>query len=272
MSFESIIKRVESIPPLPASIYKVEQLFTKKDPALNELVKIVEEDSILTADILAIVNSPLHSFSKNIISIHQAVTLFGMHKIRGFILSSLSKNTFKLDMSPYGITNEEYQRVSSLQSALMFQWYMGVDIEKTNILVPIAFLMDTGKIIIANEVSHSEYKDEFRAMIESKEAIIETEKLFTDLSSAEITALLFEHWNFNEVFSHVIKGSDNPLEADREYQQMCQAVDVVNSCINIREIMTESSIALAKQKVLKYGFDINKFTKTINRIEEKLSF
>lgn len=271
MTFESIIKRVKSIPPLPISVVKVEKLFTQRDPSLNELVKIVEEDSILTADILAIVNSPLYSFSKNIVSIHQAITLFGMHKVRGFILSSLASNTFNLDMSPYGLNNEEFQKISSLQSSLMFQWYMGVDVQQANILVPIAFLMDTGKIIIANEVSHSDYKDEFRTMIQSDDSIIETEKLFTGVSSAEATALLFNHWNFNEIFSNVIKDSDKPSDADNEYKQLCQAIDIVKSCINVKDIMTESSINLAKEKVLRYGFNLNKFTHTIQRIQDKLS-
>ena len=270
MRFESIINRVKSIPPLPESVIRVEKFFARGDSDLNELVKIIKSDSVLTADLLALVNSPLYSFSKNIVSVHQAVTLFGMRSIRGFVLSTISKSSFKLDMSPYNITNQEFQYISSLQSIMIFQWYMSINIEQANLLIPIAFLMETGKIIIANEVSNSDYKGEFSRMIAEDDSISETERLFTGLSSAEVTALLFEHWNFNDSFVKIIKGSDNLSDIDEEYRSYSLALDIVKTAINIREVMTEDSIKSAIYKLEKNGLDVGKFKRTAQRMESKL--
>jgi HD-like signal output (HDOD) protein len=269
MSFESIIQRVESMPPLPESVIKVEKLFAQSDPSLNELVKIFEEDSVLTADILAMVNAPLYAFSKEIVSVHQAVTLFGMNAIRGLVLSSLLKKSFVFDMSPYNISNREFQEVSSLQSHFMFQWYMSINIEDAAFLVPIAFLMETGKLIIANEVSKSDYKAEFSRMIEEEESIAETEKLFTGFSSSEVTALLLEHWNFNETFVEIIKGSSDLRSVDDEYLQYAQSLDIVKSLINIHEVFTSQSITKATRKVSEYDFDLGKFGRTLKRVQKK---
>ncbi|QSZ42961.1 HDOD domain-containing protein [Sulfurimonas aquatica] len=269
MGFESIVERVKAIPPLPASVVKMEELYARGNPELKKLVKIVEEDPVLTANILAAVNSPLYSFSHNVITVHQAVTLFGMSSVRGFVLSSAKKSTFDLDMSPYGITNEEFQNISTLQSMLMFQWYMSIDVEKANLLVPIAFLMDIGQIIIAKEVSQSDYKDEFTRMIQEEASISQTEKLFTGMSSAEVTALLFEHWNFNETFVEIIRNSDEPSLADREYQQYCEAVDVVKTCINIQNKISDKSFKNSKLKALSYGFKVDRYIKTVERIRDK---
>lgn len=270
MSFESIVQRVKSIPPLPETVIKVERVFAQRDPSLNELIKIVESDSVLTADILAQVNSPLYSFSKEIVSVYQAVTLFGMNTIRGLVLSSMMKNSFVFDISPYNISNAGFQEVSSLQSHFMFQWYMAVNIEEATLLVPIAFLMETGKLIIANEVSKSDYKDEFSRMIEEEDSIEETERLFTGLTSSEVTALLFEHWNFNETFVNIIKGSSDPSSVDDEYRKYSQALDIVKTLVSVHEIMTEQSIEQARRKVLDYHFDIEKFDRTVKRVQQKL--
>ena len=270
MSFESIIERVESMPPLPESIVKVEKLFAQRDPNLNELVKIFEGDSVLTADILAMVNAPLYAFSKEIVSVHQAVTLFGMNAIRGLVLSSLLKNSFVFDMSPYNISNTGFQEVSSLQSLFMFQWYMSINIEDATFLVPIAFLMETGKLIIANEVSKSDYKDEFSRMIAEEESIVETEKLFTGFSSSEVTALLLKHWNFNETFVNIIKGSSDLRSVDEEYRRYAQSLDIVKTLVNVREVFTPHSIEKATQKVSEYHFDVDKFERTLKRVQRKL--
>ena len=270
MVFESIVNGVKAMPPLPESVVKVEKLFAQRNPSLSELIKIVESDSVLTADILAQVNSPLYSFSKKIISVHQAVTLFGMNAIRGLILSSMMKNSFVFDMSPYNISNTKFQEVSSLQSHFMFQWYMAINIEEATLLIPIAFLMETGKLIIANEVSKSDYKEEFSRMIQEDDSIDETEKLFTGLSSSEVTALLFEHWNFNEIFVNIIKGSTNPSSVDDEYRKYSQALDIVKTLINVHEIITPKSIAKATKKAQDYHFDVDKFERTLKRVQKKL--
>lgn len=271
MLSESIINNIKQVPPLPESIMKAEELFAQSNPNMNELIKIIELDPVLTANILAIANSSLYSFSKKILSIRQAVTMFGMSSIRGFILSFISANSFKLDMSPYGISNKEYQDISLLQSTLMFQWFMTIDIEKSGILVPMAFLMDIGKIIIAREISLSGSSEEFKKMLNESKTISEVEKHFTGMTSAEVTALLFNHWNFNELYANVIKDSDEPYYADEEFKVLCQAIDVVKSCINVKECMTEDSFKVSKLKALQYGLSVATFMKTVTRIQTKLA-
>lgn len=59
MGFDSIVKCVNSLPPLPDSLQKIEALYAAGDPEMKSLVKIIEEDPVLTADILAKVNAPL---------------------------------------------------------------------------------------------------------------------------------------------------------------------------------------------------------------------
>ncbi len=268
MGFDSIVKHIESLPPLPESVRKIERLYAQGDPDMRALVKIVEEDPVLTADILARVNSPLYSFSKNMISVMQAATLFGTALLRGFILSSYASNTFKIDMNPYGVSNETFQEVSILQSAIMFQWYMGVDVERAKRLIPISFLMEMGKVIIAKEVAESSYVKEFLEMLDEN-GTTETERIFTDMTSAEVAALLFEHWSFNEIYINSMRYLDDPIKAPEEYVLFVEALDVVRTCVNVKEIMSEKSFKEAKQKVMQYGLPLDRFIHTVERLQRK---
>ena len=271
MEFETIVNFIESLPPLPKSVMEIEKLYAEGEPDMRVLSKIIEKDPVLTADILARVNAPYYGMRRNIVSVTQAVILFGSAQIRGFVLRSLMDQSFSFDMSPYGLNNAEFQEVSSLQSALMFQWYMSIDVEMSRDLIPIAFLMEMGKIIIAKEVAESEYVAQFSEMI-AQEGITQTERFFTDLTSAEIAAMLFEHWNFNDIFVNTVRYLDN-MDADeaKEYLHYIKALDVVRTCINVREIMSESSFEAAKTKVEQYGLSLNTFVHTVERLQRKRS-
>ena len=269
LEFDAIVKRIESLPPLPESVLEIEKLYAQGEPEMRALSKIIEKDPVLTADILARVNAPYYGMRRNIVSVMQAVMLFGSAQIRGFVLRSLMDQSFSFDMSPYGLSNADFQEVSSLQSALMFQWYMGIDVEMSRDLIPISFLMEMGKIIIAKEVTESDYVAQFSEMI-AQEGITQTERIFTDLTSAEIAAMLFEHWNFNEIFINTVRYLDNRDAAEaKEYLHYIEALDVVRTCINVREIMSESSFQAAKSKVELYGLPLNHFIHTVERLQKK---
>lgn len=75
--------------------------------------------------------------------------------------------------------------------------------------------------------------------------------------------MLFNHSNFNEVFEHVVKYSDEPYYCDLEYQVTSQAVDVVKTVINVKGIMSEKNMKAAKLKALGYGLAVANFIKLL---------
>jgi HD-like signal output (HDOD) protein len=268
--FESLIKYINELPPLPQSVQKIQSLYAGGEPDLKELVKLIESDPILTADILARANAPIYSFSKNILSVMQAITLFGSASVRGFVLSSAVNRNFEIDMQAYSISNDTYLNVCNLQSALMFQWYMSVDIEHVKFLVPVAFLMETGKVIIAKEVNDSAYAEVFIEELKKTESIEEVERLFTDKTSAQICALLFEHWYFDESFILTMQFLDDVNKAPLHIQTFIKALNVVRRAVNINEQLTAESIAAAALMVKELGLKEERFIHAAQRLQKNL--
>jgi HD-like signal output (HDOD) protein len=268
--FESLIKYINELPPLPQSVQKIQSLYAGGEPDLKELVKLIESDPILTADILARANAPIYSFSKNILSVMQAITLFGSASVRGFVLSSAVNRNFEIDMQAYSISNDTYLNVCNLQSALMFQWYMSVDIEHVKFLVPVAFLMETGKVIIAKEVNDSAYAEVFIEELKKTESIEEVERLFTDRTSAQICALLFEHWYFDESFILTMQFLDDVNKAPLHIQTFIKALNVVRRAVNINEQLTAESIAAAALMVKDLGLNEERFIHAAQRLQKNL--
>lgn len=172
-------------------------------------------------------------------------------------------------MSPYGISNKMFADISILQSALTFQWYMGVNVDICKFILPVSFLMETGKVLIAKELIESAYADQFYQMIDEHETIEETEKFFTDTSTPWINALLFDNWNFNETFIMLMKYMDEDGPIPDSYIEMVQALRIVRTAVNIKETLTDQSINKAAKMVDKIGLNSIKFINTAKRLQSK---
>jgi len=266
-SFESLVKSINQLPTLPESVQKIQTLYAQGNPDTKILVKLIESDPVLTADVLSKINAPCYSFSRQVVSIMQAVTLVGVAVIRGFVLASAMNSSFKIDMSAYNISNETFSDICNLQSVLMFQWYMSVDIEHVRFLAPVAFLMEMGKVLIATEVNHSEYLETFQDEIKDKSKLNKTEVLFTDMTSAEVASLLFEHWCFDESFTITMKYLDNAAEAPYDVKPYINALNVVREAVNVHNQLTDESIELAASLVEELGLNRERFIKTAKRLQ-----
>ncbi len=271
MGYIPMIARVNSLPPLPESVIKLEELFAMGDPEIDDLVKIIESDPALTADLLSKVNAPLYSFSRQIISVLQAVTLFGSAKIRAMVLSATIQRNFNIDMSPYGISTADFARISAMQSELMFQWMMGIDVDRAKLLTPIAFLMETGKILIAKDVLEQHKAEQFLTGICQSEKIESVENIAVTMTTAQINALVFEHWKLNKSFIECMKYLDDEYETPKNIELLVSALKIVRAAVNVKAQLTQESIALALERADASPYERAKFEKVIQRVKSKFS-
>lgn len=269
MGFESIISQIQSLPPLPESVLRLEEAFRKGEPDMKTIVSIIERDPLLTADILAKVNAPAYGLKNRVVSVMQAVTLFGLNTVRAFALKAAMERNFEIDMAPYGISNEQFSKMSAMQNALMFQWYMGIDVEKAKIVIPISFLMETGKVVIAKELNESAYGDMFRDALNESLSIDDVEEEFAGTTSAGVTALLFQHWHFEESFIRLMESLARKEGIEPDIAQMALALDAVCTAINVKEQLSEKSIEAGGKVVARMGHDSARFVTTARRIREK---
>ena len=269
MSYIPLVAKVESIPPLPESVLKIEQLFAQGDPEIKELVKIIESDPLLTADILAKTNSPFYGFSRKIVSVLQATTLFGPTQIRSLVLHSAIQRSFDVDISPYNISTNMFSQISAMQNEFFFQWYMGVDIDTAKKISPMAFLMEIGKILIAKEIIETDKTEDFITDLYSYQNIEYVENKYVHMTTAQINALIFEHLHLNEIFYEVMQYLDSDKEPPLELEKKVNALRIVQSAINVLEQLSDTSIERATEMVKEQGYDTEHFLRVVKRIRNK---
>jgi len=267
---EKIIKKVRALPPLDETIVEVQRICSSEDASVAELARVVEKDPMLTANILKATNSPIYGFSREIKNIHQAVSLFGMATIKGFALAAAVKRNMKIDLKPYGLTELLFVNASAKQSALMNNWYKAVDRSKLEVLVPSAFLMEVGKIVIANVIVEEGKSEEFLEKIKAcknEREISQVEKEFTGLTNEEVASKIFEKWNFDRGMIEAIRYSDDYTKADDEFKDYALALQIVKNTVSSNFDLVEENVNYALELVKKHNLKEKAFLEAIERLK-----
>ena len=140
------------------------------------LVRVIESDAMLTINILKMINAPYFELKNSVVSISQAVTLLGAGTIHKLVIFYAICERIIADTSIYGFTNAQFNDLCQLQSELMLQWYSKVNLEEAKYLAPLALMMESGKLILAQEIIKDENCGEFRKGFNECENIQEYEK------------------------------------------------------------------------------------------------
>lgn len=266
---DSIINSINTLPPLPESVTKIQQVCNDPEGSIADIVKIVEKDPMLTANLLKSANSPLYGFSREITSVGQAVSLFGMATVRGFALSSTIRNHIPVDMSPYGLTVGAFAELSQLQSALMTGWYSKVDRSKMDILAPSSFLCEIGRILIAKEVINEGKKSEFLEAIKEGQPIDLVEEHFVEVTSEIVTAKMFDHWKLEQTMVNSIANAINPDTCDMpDITPYAYALKIVRTATDLRAPLSDDNIEQASLLCDNAGLNSQIFLDEARRLQK----
>ena len=95
----SMIKKIAAdqlvLPSLPATALKCLNLLKNPDFSLKEASALIERDPILTAQILKLANSAGMASRDPAQSALQAVTRFGIQKLKSFLIESSARKVFE---------------------------------------------------------------------------------------------------------------------------------------------------------------------------------
>ena len=245
MTYEHLVKNIEKMPPLSDIVTSVRTLYTDgiENVNTNKLATVIESDAILSANILKIVNSPLYGLAQKVSSIPHAVTVCGVERTYSIVLHYAMNLQLQADTAIYGFNSTQFNEMCILQSSLMMQWYARVNIKDAQFMSLLAFIMESGKILILKDLMKSDYVEVFREGFLACTNIQEFEYEFFGTTSYYLSSLLFEHWRLDPLYIEILKELDfKTKELDPKIQEYINAVHVIRTAINLKEVLTDASI------------------------------
>jgi HD-like signal output (HDOD) protein len=186
-----------------------------------------------------------------------------MGTVRGFALASIVKKSFALDLSPYGINNDMFSALSKKQHGLMTAWCLRKENRLLGVLSPAAFLVEIGKALIAQQIVADGKETAFQNALTELGDVEAAEREIVGADTPEVSATIFAQWKFEEGLVDVIRNCQNPDKADREDRRPAQILHVVRVAVPINGIVTDASIAAAKELIERYQLDMESFDTAI---------
>ncbi len=250
-----LVERISSLPPLPQTVVEIEKAYADPDVNVKAVAAILEKDPMVVADLLKLLNSAFYGLRKEITSVEQAISLLGMKSVKDLVINLSVRNMLRTNLSPYGISSEMFARVSQFQSMLSQEWMRKIDAKKSDRIRLLALLQEIGKIVIADELLREEEDATFKAELEAGWDIREIERNYIDATTAEVSAAMLSHWEFEPAICDIIRWSDMPNQADADTRDEAWVLRIAAEAVNVRDPLSEKSCKRAMNLALKAGYD-----------------
>ena len=129
MSSNSILEKIESLPPLPKTIIDIEEFRKKYNKEAADLLKIIEKDALIISTLLKISNSAMFGFRSKVETPSRAVSLLGINFTISIAIGGTVQNLLMTSLAPYEINSDDFMRASNISSSLASLWLSKVDFE-----------------------------------------------------------------------------------------------------------------------------------------------
>ena len=213
ISPQDILRRVESLPPLPGTALRLIDVVNEPNATMEEVLEVVKYDQAVTGALLRYCNSAHTGLSRTIGSLKEAIVLLGTSKLVKLALSIHADSMLGSPQDGYGLERGDLWRHSAavaLGSPIVAR---RLKIDNANLLFTAGLLHDVGKVIL-NEYVADELAEIIRRVDELGQSFLEAEQETLGFTHAELGAMVAEQWKLPETIVRCIRYHHTPGEAD----------------------------------------------------------
>lgn len=189
-----ILNLVDRMPAFPQAVTRVLDLASRADCSPKDLVRVVEQDPVMTMKILKLVNSAYFGLSRPINSINHGVIFIGINTIKNLALTIAamgmlpSRNDAGMDMNQFLLHS---LGVAGLSKRLAS--YLGVPEKDSSEYFISGLLHDFGKVVLA-QFKAQEFAHALELAADGSRPLYLCEREVLGMDHAQIGGMLAECW------------------------------------------------------------------------------
>ena len=218
-----VMHKSDLIPPLPDLVVRLLSVLNRQETEPQDLERLMQNDQVLVAKMLAMVNSPLYGLNCSIRTIKEAVMVLGFRGVRSLVLATSTAKFMQRDFSCYGHQPKglwlHAACVAAASKALAKSCKLGQD--TAEMLFVSGLMHDIGKLMLV------QYLAPHQQTAPTKTTVTwEREKIGID--HTEAGALVTAKWNLAPEIQDVIKAHhDEPSDSTEKLGAIVRLADAV---------------------------------------------
>jgi HD-like signal output (HDOD) protein len=265
---QKIIQKVKKLSPIPIVIHKVLDFASKSDGTLDDLVRLVENDPAITANLLKACNSAHMGLPVKVNSVQQAVALLGIQKVIEVVVTQTLSVNLQRAQKGYGLAKGELWKQSVATAMVARNLAERRQLPLLPTIYTAALLKDIGKVVLHEFVADELEKIEYQVNIKGY-SFIEAEHLCIGMDHATLGGTIAEEWSFSDQMVFMIRhhhlidpeARKDPATATLYLADMVSMM--VGTCTGIdrlaykvyEDIFNDFFLAKDELKALMYSYD-----------------
>ena len=267
----NIVDKINNLSPMfPETLKEIENFRKKEKHEVEELIKIIEKDTLLIANLLKIVNSPMFGFRSKVETLSRAINLLGMNFTIAIAISQSIKDSFNTNLKAYAISSNDFMNSSILSLIFARLWMDEINYKYKEDILLGTILQEIGKFVISEIVLENGMDMEFIKDIElGCNEISCIEKKYLNITTSQVTAQIFRYWGLSENLIKMIEFVDDIDNCPIEDKQKAQFLNVIKTLFNVNSVMSDKSVEKGLKKAKDFGLDIETLEKVIQILQFK---
>lgn len=214
-SLREAVSHLNALPAIPKIAQEILSLKLVTDEGERTLLRLIEQDPLLSAKVIGLSNAPLFGASKEIMTVKDAVTLLGYKRVKMIALSFAMMSS--MVKGPTGSLDVQHLWQHSMTVAMAMHTTsraMPSDIRPPDDEIFLAGLLHDIGFLVLNHIN-PKLSDKFhtRMAAEVGRPVEEIEAEMLEMSHSELGAALGRYWNLPEAIVAVLRYHHQPGEA-----------------------------------------------------------
>jgi len=226
---ESIITRIDQLPPLPEVASKVINMVNNPDVSFKQVALEIPKNQAMTANILKLCNSAFFSKGKEITSIDRAIVTLGLKEVKDIVLLVAAKPVLDKAVIGYDLGQGDLWKQGLSVATMSRDIALG---KKRKDIADVVFtggiIHNVGKVVIALFVQQA-FMNILDLVQSSGITFHEAEKSVLGFNHQEVGEKILEKWNFPPVLRSIVRFYQDPELAPAEHQFEVSIVHVANA-------------------------------------------
>jgi putative nucleotidyltransferase with HDIG domain len=219
-----ILSKIKEVPALPALTVELCEMIGDKDVDVKEIIRRIEFDPSLTANVLGLANSSYFGVMREIPSVHEAVVRLGLNRIFHLVMASVIGPIEGQEIKGYDLLPGGLWEHSIAVAICTDNLAKALKINPPDHVFTAALLIDIGKIVMGTFVE-IDVAPITKLAFEQNLSFELAERKVLGIDHAEVGAALLEYWNLPDYLVQVVKYHHEP----EKYKEDKVTMDLIHT-------------------------------------------
>ena len=213
------------LPSAPRVYTALTRALADPDSSLEDIARIVEKDVAISAKVLQLVNSAFFGLTRNITSLHHAVTYLGVSILQSLVISAEAFRIFNPSEAIEGFSIDEFQNHAGLTARITGVFTMAKYMADPAMVA--GLLHDVGKLVLASRLP-GRFREALLAARSRQQPLYKVEEEIFGVSHAEVGAYLLGLWGLPTFVTEAVAHHHAPTRVPHHSFDTLAAVYVAN--------------------------------------------